>query len=137
MKTYAFRLQKGQDVKEQIKQFVKDNKIQAGVIITAVGCVYRAVIRMAGATPEKSDIRTYEEKLEVVSLVGTVSQNDSHLHISLSNKDGGVIGGHLKGEAIVDVTMEIVIGDMENVTFTTEFDKATGYKELKVVKNKQ
>ncbi len=51
MKTYAFRLRKGQDIKKENKQFVKDNKIQAGIILSAVGCVDKAVLRMAGATP--------------------------------------------------------------------------------------
>jgi predicted DNA-binding protein with PD1-like motif len=134
MKTFAFRLRKGQDIKEEIKKFVKQNNIQAGIILTAVGCVDKAVVRMAGATPEKFDIRTYEEKLEIVSLVGTVSKEDSHLHISLSKENGQVIGGHLKGEAIVDVTAEIVIGELEDVIFSTEDDPTTGYKELKVIK---
>jgi predicted DNA-binding protein with PD1-like motif len=133
MKTYAFRLHRGQDIKAEIKQFVANNSIQAGVIITAVGCVDKAVVRMAGATPQHSDIRTFEEKLEIISLTGTVSIEDSHIHISLSNKDGMVMGGHLKGEAIVDTTAEIVIADLEDVTFTTEADPITGYKELKVI----
>lgn len=134
MKTHAFRLHRGQDIKNEIKQFVKDNNIKAGIILTAVGCVDRAVLRMAGATPEKFELRTFNEKLEIVSLVGTVSQIDSHLHISLSKKNGQVIGGHLKGEAIVDVTAEIIIGELDDVIFTTEEDAETGYKELKVIK---
>jgi predicted DNA-binding protein with PD1-like motif len=133
MKTYAFRLLKGQDVKKEIVQFVIDNKIRAGVIITAVGSVSKVVIRMAGASPEKSDLRTFEEKLEIVSLVGTISQKDSHIHIALSNTEGKVIGGHLKGEAIVDTTAEIILGDLEDMIFTTETDETTGYKELKVI----
>jgi predicted DNA-binding protein with PD1-like motif len=133
MKTYAFRLHRGQDIKKEIKQFVIENNIQAGFIITAVGCVDKAIIRMAGATPQKSDIRTFEEKLEIVSLTGTISLEDSHIHISLSNKDGQVIGGHLKGEALVDTTAEIVLGELEDVKFTSEEDSVTGYKELKVI----
>ena len=49
---------------------------------------------MAGATPDKQEIKTYNETHEIVSLVGTLSDNDCHLHISLSNKNGNVIGGH-------------------------------------------
>lgn len=134
MKTFAFRLHKGQDLKKEIKQFVQDNNIQAGVIITAVGCLDKAVIRMAGALPEKSDTRTFDGKYEIVSLVGTISQDDSHIHIALSNSEGHVIGGHLKGEAIVDTTAEVVLGDLGDVRFTTEEDEMTGYKELKVIK---
>jgi predicted DNA-binding protein with PD1-like motif len=134
MKTHAFRLHQGQDIKKAIKQYMKDNNIQAGVVLTVVGCVDKAVLRMAGATPEKFDIRTYVDKLEIVSLIGTVSKTDSHLHISLSNKEGQVIGGHLKGEAIVDVTAEVVLGELEDIQFSTEEDPNTGYKELKIIK---
>lgn len=137
MKTYAFRLHKGQDFKKEIIEFVKNKKIKAGIILTAVGCVDKVVVRMAGATPKKSDIRTFTEKLEVVSLTGTISQTDRHLHITLSRKNGDVIGGHLKGEAIVDTTMEIVIGELENISFTTELDTITGYEELKVISKRK
>lgn len=133
MRTYAFRLNKGQDLIKELKEFIFKKNIQAGVIITAVGCIDKVVIRMAGATPEKSDIRTYNEKLEIVSLVGTLSQEDAHIHIAVSNKEGEVVGGHLKGEAIIDTTVEIVIGDLEGIIFAREEDKRTGYKELKIV----
>ncbi len=69
MKTHAFRLHRGQDLKKEIKQFVIEHHIQAGIIVTAVGCVDKAVVRMAGATPDMSDIRTFEEKMEIVSLL--------------------------------------------------------------------
>jgi uncharacterized protein len=134
MKTYAFRLYKGQDIKKELSDFASQNNIQAGVVLSVVGCVDKAVVRMAGATPEKSVINTYNEKMEIVSLTGTVSQNDRHLHISLAKESGEVIGGHLKGEAIVDTTAEIVIGELEDIVFTTEEDVTTGYKELKVIK---
>lgn len=97
MKTHVFRLSPGKDLKNELKQFAKDNKIKAGLILTAVGCVTKASIRMAGATPENQVIKTFDEDLEVVSLVGTLSEQDSHIHIALSNKDGSTVGGHYQG----------------------------------------
>ena len=47
MKTYAFRLQKGEDLKLSIENYVIENNIEAGVILSAVGCLYKAVIRDA------------------------------------------------------------------------------------------
>ena len=135
MKTYAFRLQRGQELKKELQQFVAKNKLHAAFIVAAVGSLDSATLRMAGATPEKEDIRTFEEKLEVVSLVGTIAKDALHLHIALSRKNGEVIGGHLK-EAVVDTTMEVVVGNVDGVEFTRKIDTITGFKELHVVQKK-
>lgn len=44
---------------------------------------------------------------EIVSLLGT----PNNLEISISNKDGHVITGHVTGELIVFTTAEIVLAD--------------------------
>ena len=48
---------------------------------------------------------------EIVSLLGT----PNNLQISLSDKDGHVITGHVTSELIVFTTAELVIGDKENI----------------------
>lgn len=76
-----------------------------------------------------------EKPTEIVSLVGTISKNGRvHLHISLSDSQGQVVGGHLpaEGGAIVGTTAEVVLGTSNNITFTREFDEETGFKELVV-----
>lgn len=130
MKTYAIRLHPGQDLREEIDKFVKSENIQAGCILTCVGNLQKAILRMADA----KIIRTYEGTFEIVSLVGTVESGNSHLHVAISDTEGRVLGGHLKNGSIVGVTAEVVIGELEDTTFTRVFDKETGYEEL-VVKN--
>jgi predicted DNA-binding protein with PD1-like motif len=137
MKLYAFRLKPGQDLKEGINKFAVDQGIKAGFIVTCVGGLKQAVLRMAGATPDRQDIRTFKEDFEIVSLVGTVSVNGSHLHLAVSDKVGKVYGGHLKAGCLVDPTAEIVIGEDESSAFTRQIDQDTGFKELIIkVKNK-
>lgn len=127
MKTYAIRLLPKQDIKKKLQKFTKEKEIKAGFIITCVGCVNRVTIRTADET-----IRDFEKKYEIVSLVGTLSEDGVHLHISLSDKDGNVIGGHIKDGCMVYTTAEIVIGEFEDIEFSREFDKNTGFKELKI-----
>jgi len=129
MKTYAFRLTQGTDLKNELKAFVKQNSIQAGIILTCVGCLDYAVIRMAGG----KTIKQFPERFEIVSLVGTISQEDSRIHISISDINGNTYGGHIVEGCIVGTTAEIVIGELENVIFITELDKNTGYKELQII----
>ncbi|MFA6253881.1 MAG: PPC domain-containing DNA-binding protein [Candidatus Paceibacterota bacterium] len=128
MKTYAFRLHPGQDLREEIDRFVTEKNIKAGAILTCVGNLSKAIIRMADANLTK----IWEGTFEIVSLVGTTEDGNSHLHLSISDKDGNVFGGHLKKGSIVGITAEIVIGELEGLKFKREFDEKTGYEELVV-----
>jgi len=128
MKTYAFRLRQGQDLRSEIDKFAKQKNIRAGVIVTCVGNLKKAILRMANAKV----VKNFEGSFEIVSLVGTLEVGNSHLHISISDEKGDVFGGHLKVGSIVGVTAEVVIGELENLKFSRKFDDETGYEELVV-----
>jgi predicted DNA-binding protein with PD1-like motif len=128
MKTYAFRLRRAQDLRKEIDNFVKDKNIQAGVILTCVGNLEKVIIRMA----DENVVKTFVGTFEIVSLVGTVECGNSHIHISISDKNGHVFGGHLKMGSRVGVTSEIVIGELEGTIFKREIDNETGFEELVV-----
>lgn len=129
MKTFALRLRPNEDLRDKLVKFIEKNDIRAGIVLTCVGSLMRATLRMA----DKNVIRDFEEKFEIVSLVGTLSQDGLHLHVSLSNKEGNTIGGHLKEGCMVHTTAEIVIGELEDVRFSRKFDEQTGFKELVVL----
>jgi uncharacterized protein len=135
MKTIIFRLKPGVDLKSSIEQVIHAQGIKAGFIVTCVAGLQQATVRMAGAKPDSQDIRTFAEDLEVVSLVGTVSVNGTHLHMSFSDKDGLVRGGHLKEGTIVHPTAEIVIGIDDTIELKRELDEETGFTELVVKTN--
>jgi uncharacterized protein len=122
MKIHAFRLRPGQDLKLEIDQYTEQHNIKASVIVSCVGSLVKATIRMAGA--EK--INTYQGNFEIVSLVGTAENGYSHLHIALSDENGRVVGGHLKCPSLVETTAEVVIGEIEDSSFAREFDESTG-----------
>lgn len=130
MKVHVFRLRPNQLLREEIDNFIKNKKIKAGVILTCVGNVKSAVMRMSDSVT----IKTFEDEdtYEIVSLVGTVESGNSHLHLSISDKDGSVFGGHLKNGTVVGVTAEIAIGELEDLKFERTLDSQTGYEELEV-----
>lgn len=132
MKQLTFRLKPGQLLKEQIEQAAIDKGIKAGVLLSAVGSLSVAVLRMAGATPEGQSIKTFEGAFEIVSTTGTICDEGAHIHITISDKEGRVIGGHLKDGCVVATTAEIVIGIFEDVTYMRVFDAKTGFKELEI-----
>lgn len=128
MKTHAFRLRQGGDLREAIDAFVAENHIKAGMILTCVGNLKKAVLRMA----DESVTKTFEGTFEIVSLVGTLEEGNSHLHISISDAEGRVFGGHLKTGSVVGITAEVVIGELENTVFSRKLDAETGFEELVV-----
>jgi uncharacterized protein len=128
MKIFATRLKPDQDLKESLKSFVEQNEIKSGFILTAVGSLKQATIRFA--SQENSQI--FNERFEIVSLVGTLSLHGIHLHLSLSDKNGKTIGGHLVDGCIIYTTAEIIIGSSEEFIFMRNVDEKTGYKELEI-----
>lgn len=130
IKIHAFRLKPGQDLKKEIDAFVQKEKIEAGWIMTCVGSLTQWNIRFANQPKGAKDTAHFE----IVSLVGTVSINGSHLHLSISDSTGKTIGGHLLDENIVYTTAEIVIGEGKQLIFTREKDGSTPWEELQVEK---
>jgi len=131
MKIHALRLHPQQDLKQELLKFTQDNSIKAGFILTCVGSLTRATLRMA----DESITKDFEKRFEINSLVGTLSQEGVHLHTSLSDASGLEIGGHLKEGCLIYVTAEIIIGELEDCAFLREFDPDTGFKELVVKEN--
>jgi uncharacterized protein len=133
IKTYAIRLKPNQDLKQELSNFIKANKLEAAYIITCVGSLRKANLRLANQKEGKE----WQEKFEIVSLVGTMSASHGmHLHASISDSTGKTIGGHLMDGNLIYTTAEIVIGEMTNVVFSRQLDSITTYKEL-FIENKK
>ena len=128
LKIHAFRLKPNQDLKQEIEAFVKKENIQAGWIMTCVGSLTQANLRYANQ-PEGMKSKGH---FEIISLVGTVSVNGSHIHLSFSDSLGITKGGHLLDENLIYTTAEIVIGESKNHVFTREKDGSTPWEELQV-----
>jgi predicted DNA-binding protein with PD1-like motif len=101
---------------------------QAGCVISAVGSLSLAQLRLAGATQATA----IHGELEILSLSGTLSPDGVHLHIAISGSSGTVIGGHLCAGSLVRTTAELVIGLLPDWQFRRELDPATGYPELRI-----
>ncbi|MBL0358796.1 MAG: DNA-binding protein [Chitinophagaceae bacterium] len=130
VKTHAFRLKPGQDLKKEIQQLVTDQQIKAGWISTCVGSLTNYNIRFANQPEGNSGTGHFE----IVSLTGTVSVNGSHIHISISDSTGKTIGGHLLDNNIVYSTAEMVIFSSDELVFKREKDGSTPWEELQVEK---
>ncbi len=127
IQAYTFRLKPGQDLFKEIKTFVDEKGIEAGNILTCVGSLTKAALRLAKS---ETYYNTFEGPFEIVSLTGTVSTHGSHLHISISNGDGPTIGGHLGAGCLIYTTAEIVIIAFPEIVYKREHCEASGHAEL-------
>lgn len=125
---YALRLKPGQDLRVELEKFATTMGLRAGYIITCVGSLNHATLRLANQNASNR----FEGKLEIVSLVGTLAPDGPHLHLAVSDNTGKTIGGHLVEGCPIYTTAEILIGEAEDLQFTREQDASSGYKELKI-----
>ena len=125
---HCFRLHRGDDLYESIQRYADAHHIAAGVVLSAVGCVYRWELRDASGV----DVQSGTEDVEIVSLMGTVSEYGCHLHASFSREDLSAFGGHLLPGCTVNTTAEIVLAEIRSCVFTRRPDSETGYEELEI-----
>lgn len=128
MNVIALRLKPQQDLKAELDAFVVNRNVEAACIVTCVGSLTRAVLRLAG----RSEATIFDDRFEIVSLTGVMSHYGSHYHISIADGTGCTYGGHLLAGCLVYTTAEIVIGIIPNLAFKRDYDAETGYRELRI-----
>lgn len=140
LQAHAVRLKAGDDLVPALLQAASDAMSRTGTqsafVMSAVGSLQTVSLRMANAGKKvdgteslKNEVKDWNERLEIVSLVGTFSVNGKHLHMSISDKIGNVYGGHLMSGKIF-TTLELVLGTIGGVSFCREPDESTGFDEL-------
>lgn len=132
MRQLSKRLLPRQDLRKEIENLAKEHSVKAGCVISLVGNLTKVVLRMA----DGKTVKEWNGSYEIVSVTGTISPEESHIHISVSDQEGNVVGGHLKVGTIVGVTTELVILAFDDVEYSREFEESTGY-EMLVVKTKE
>lgn len=128
MDTFTFRLKPGQDLARSIFDFVRDKNIGAGCILTCVGSLTTAVIRYAN-NPSGTMVQGH---FEIDSLVGTVGMAGQHLHLSISDENGAMLGGHLLDGCLIYTTAEIVLAAFPELVYRREPCDQSGYDELAI-----
>ena len=123
----CFRLGPGEDLKRFIEDYAIKERI-SGVVVSGVGSLKHLKIRLA----DGKTVLERKSEFEIVSLTGTLSPDGVHLHISVADTEGNVIGGHLKDGCIINTTCELCIDVYNDIVFSRVYDEKTGYKELQV-----
>ncbi|KAG7466594.1 hypothetical protein JOB18_014060 [Solea senegalensis] len=132
LQVHVIRLGPGQDLVSSLQAFVQERKLRAPFIVTCVGSVTKATLRLANATAANTnEVIHLSGPHEIVSLVGTLNPC-AHLHVCLSDGEGRTVGGHVLGDLDVFTTAEVVVGEALDLEFSRETDERTGFPELVV-----
>lgn len=124
------RLLPGQDLKLELTRIAEKNQLSAAFVVSGIGSLSYLKLRMANS----QTIIEKNEAFEILSLQGTLSNEGVHLHISVSDSKGHLLGGHVVPGCIINTTAEILIVTCEDYDFKREVDPTTGYMELKIYK---
>ena len=131
--TIIVRMDKGEDIVEQVKNVALKEKIKLASI-SALGAINEFTVGVFKTKEKKYYANEFKGDFEIVSLTGTINtMNDeyySHMHLSAGNDQGQVFGGHLN-KAIISATCEMVI-QIINGEVDRYFDEEVGLNLLKL-----
>ncbi len=125
------RLRPGDDLREALLAALASHGHTAAFVLSGIGSLAPAQLRLAGA----ADATVIAGDTEILSLSGTLGSGGAHLHASLSDAQGRVIGGHVLSGCRVRTTAEVLLAVLPGYRFERRIDAATGYAELDIVKD--
>lgn len=128
MTLLPLRLSPGQDLRRALEDAVAARGVTAAFVVAGIGSLSAARLRLADAR----EAETVATPCEILTLSGTIAGRGSHLHASLSDATGAVVGGHVGPGCIVRTTAEVLLALLPDWDFSRSPDPATGYDELAV-----
>jgi predicted DNA-binding protein with PD1-like motif len=129
MQLFPLRLRPGQDLRAALEAQLSEHASGAGFVLQGIGSLSVAQLRLAGAG-QATELRG---DLEILTLAGSLAADGAHLHMSISDEQGRVLGGHVAAGCIVRTTAEILLAVLPDHQFSRELDlDGSGFRELVV-----
>jgi len=105
MDSLPLKLNSGSDLRLSLEAIGLDSK-KPGFVLGVVGNLSRACFQCPG----RSKPTVLEGNLEIITLNGTFSPDGVHLHLSISDGDCNVWGGHLEIGSLVLKGADLLVG---------------------------
>ncbi|MGC4047449.1 MAG: DNA-binding protein [Armatimonas sp.] len=119
------RLNPGNDLRAALDNLRAEQNWPGAFVLSGIGSLTVARLRLAGC----SEATEWIGDLELLTLAGTLTSDGSHLHASIANTVGQVLGGHVLPGCIIRTTAEILIAPL-TTPLHRKPDPNTGYLEL-------
>lgn len=134
---YAIRLEPGEEVMGSLHKLCERYNIRHGVIISAVGSLSGASFFDPAPIPGKEGLYGYGDPIELptpvelISLDGIICTGEAndiqfHIHCCLADRHGKAYAGHFKEGNHVLTTVELVIGELDNIFMSRKVDPVRG-----------
>ena len=128
MQTLPLRLTPGQDLRSALEAVLVEHSVSAAFVLQGIGSLSLAQLRFAGAK-QVTELRC---DLEILTLAGSLSVDGAHLHMTVADAQGRVLGGHVAPGCIVRTTAELLLVLLPEHRFTREADTISGFHELAI-----
>ena len=128
METLPMRLTPGQDLRRVLEEKLVTTGGEGAFVLAGIGSLSEARLRLAGA----AEPRPLRGDFEILTLSGTVSLDGAHLHMSVADATGAVLGGHVSYGCLVRTTAEVLLALLPDWSLRREPDSRSGYDELVV-----
>tara|TARA_Y100001968_G_C19322460_1_gene700006 strand:+ start:153 stop:746 length:594 start_codon:yes stop_codon:yes gene_type:complete len=115
MNTTQVTLDSEKDLLKSLSSIAIENS-SFGYILGIIGNLSRVAFKCPG----QSTPRYLEGNLEIINLNGTISPEKCHLHISVSDENCKVWGGHLEEGTLILKEANILIGFIEAIKSTKQ-----------------
>ena len=112
-----YKFSSGSDVLYSLNELML-NSNSTSFLISSVGDLSTVSFKC----PLSDKPRTFEQKLEIITLTGYLTSIESHIHISVSDENCNVYGGHLLPGTIVYKSLNILLGSIPNLKTQTIFN---------------
>ena len=110
------KVEPDEDLIDAILEMVQKHKIHSG-LINCIGALKKFTIGYYNIDTKIYETKTFEEYIELVSCIGNIAFIDGepviHLHITIGNREYSLMGGHLIQPAIVSITGEVYILEID------------------------
>lgn len=130
-KTIVLVLERGEDIVESVTDIAKEQGGKFGTV-SGIGACDDVELNFYNIDTKTYEKKSFEEPLELISLLGNISHIDdkpfAHLHATFGTSTYATLSGHLT-KAVVSATAEIVI-TMTDLDINRKHDEAIGLNLL-------
>lgn len=125
----------GEDLYLSLNKVCREHNISAGRI-EVLGSATSARVNYFYKKKQRFDTVLYRKSMEIVSCIGTISTYKGepfvHCHISLSDHDGQLYGGHLtEGTTLYTSEFNIAVYEYGGESLNRELDEVTNLPLIK------
>lgn len=132
MRPLPVRLHPQQDLRGALESLLAREGAGAAFVLQGIGSLSVARIRFAGL----AEASALHGDLEILTLSGSLSPDGAHLHMTVADAQGRVVGGHVAPGCIIRTTAEILVALLPDHAFSREPDAESGCNELAIALNR-